>query len=298
MATAAEPRPASLPLPGGRPDATVRLRPFLCGRFSSPEPSLHRQQGRLAALRALGIGAQWTEVPVVAFLVEHPAAGRVLVDTGFHPSIVVSPHEAFGRIAGRVIKDVKVEPEQLVSSRLRALGIQPAEVDVVVMTHLHSDHASGIAEYPESMFVVSAVEWEAAGAGGRMRGYWGRQFDHAFDWRKVDFESPDAESYATFGRALDLFGDGSVRVVSTPGHTPGHMSVVLRLREREALLTGDAAYTRRTIEETALPYRMEDEHRFRRSLREIQLYERERPDALVICGHDFEQWRTLRDVYE
>ena len=106
-----------------------------------------------------------------------------------------------------------------------------------------------------------------------MQGYWGRQFDHAFEWRTVDFESPDADSFATFGRSLDLFGDGSVRLVSTPGHTAGHLSVVLRLREREALLTGDAAYTRRTIEETALPYRMEDEHRFRRSLREIQLYD-------------------------
>jgi glyoxylase-like metal-dependent hydrolase (beta-lactamase superfamily II) len=259
---------------------------------------MHRREGRLASLRALGVGADWTEVPVVAFLVEHPGAGRVLVDTGFHPSIVVAPHEAFGRVAGRVIKDVHVEPEQLVSSQLRELGIQPADVDVVVMTHLHSDHASGIAEYPESTFVVSGAEWEAAGSGGRMQGYWGRQFDHAFEWRTVDFESSDADSYATFGRSLDLFGDGSVRLVSTPGHTAGHLSVVLRLGEREALLTGDAAYTRRTIEETALPYRMEDEHRFRRSLREIQLYERENPDALVICGHDFKQWRTLRPVYE
>src|SRR5688572_11096670 len=105
MATAAEPRPASLPLAGGRPDATVRLRPLLCGRFVSPEPSMHRQEGRLASLRALGVGLSsdgWTEVPVVAFLVEHPGAGRVLVDTGFHPSIVVAPHEAFGRLAGRV----------------------------------------------------------------------------------------------------------------------------------------------------------------------------------------------------
>jgi glyoxylase-like metal-dependent hydrolase (beta-lactamase superfamily II) len=297
MATAAEPRPASLPLPGGRPDATVRLRPLLCGRFVSPEPSLHRQEGRLASLRALGVGADWTEVPVVAFLVEHPRAGRVLVDTGFHPSIVVAPHEAFGRIAGRVIKDLHVEPGQVVSAQLRELGIEPAEIGTVVMTHLHSDHASGIAEYPESTFVVSDAEWEAAGSGGRMQGYWGRQFDHAFDWRTVAFDADDADSYATFGRSLDLFGDGSLRLVSTPGHTAGHMSVILRLREREALLTGDAAYTRRTIEKTALPYRMEDEHRFRRSLREIQLYEREKPGALVICGHDFAQWRTLRPEY-
>jgi N-acyl homoserine lactone hydrolase len=301
MATAAEPRPASPPLPGGRADATVRLRPLLCGRFITPAAAMHRESGRLAALHALGTGvprADWTEVPVVAFLVQHPGVGAVLVDTGFHPSIAVTPHEAFGRLAGRVIKDVRMEPGQAVSAQLRALDIEPAEVKVVVMTHLHSDHASGIAEFPESTFVVSSAEWQAAGSSGRLKGYWPRQFDHAFEWRTLDFESPDADSFATFGRAFDLFGDGSVRLVFTPGHTAGHLSVVLRLRDRNVLLTGDAAYTRRTLEESRLPYRMEDEHRFRRSLKEIQLYARENPKALVICGHDFEQWRGLAEVYE
>ena len=240
----------------------------------------------------------WVEVPVVAFLIEHPGVGAVLVDTGFHPSIAVTPHEAFGRVAGRVIKDVRMEQEQAVSAQLRELGIEPAEVKVVVMTHLHSDHASGIAEFPDSTFVVSSAEWEAAGSSGRLKGYWPRQFDHAFEWRTLDFESPDSGSFATFGRAIDLFGDGSVRLVFTPGHTAGHLSVVLRLRDRNVLLTGDAAYTRRTLEESSLPYRMEDEHRFRRSLKEIQLYTRENPNALVICGHDFEQWRGLREVYD
>ncbi len=89
-----------------------------------------------------------------------------------------------------------------------------------------------------------------------------------------------------------------MRLVFTPGHTAGHLSVVLRLRDRQVLLTGDAAYTRRTLEDSRLPYRMEDEHRFRRSLKEIQLYARENPGALVICGHDFEQWRELAEVYE
>ena len=53
-----------------------------------------------------------------------------------------------------------------------------------------------------------------------------------------------------------------MRLVSTPGHTTGHLSVVLRLMGRELLLTGDAAYTMRTITDTALPYRMDDEHFF------------------------------------
>ena len=166
----------------------------------------------------------------------------MLVDTGFHPSVAVTPHEAFGRLAGFVIKDVRMEPGQAVPAQLRALGIEPAEVRVVVMTHLHSDHASGIAEFPESTFVVSSAEWEAAGRAAALKGYWPRQFDHAFDWRTLDFESPDAGSFATFGRAFDLFGDGSVRLVFTPGHTAGHLSVVLRLRDRDG-----AAHRRRRL---------------------------------------------------
>ncbi len=232
------PGPPKLPLPGGRKGATVRVRPLMSGRLSSPPAAFHREEGRLAGLRALGLGVprdRWVEAPVISFLVEHPGAGPMLVDTGFHPSVAMAPHEAFGRLAGFVIKDVTMEPGQAVAAQLRALGIQPAEVRNVVMTHLHSDHASGISDFPESTFVVSTAEWAAASAGGRTKGYWGRQFDHAFDWRTVDFGSQEADSFSTFGRSFDLFGDGSVRLVSTPGHTAGHLSVILRLeRPRRA----------------------------------------------------------------
>ena len=97
---------------------------------------------------------------------------------------------------------------------------------------------------------------------------------------------------------MDLFGDGSVRIVFTPGHSLGHCSVILRLKDREALLTGDAANTMRTIEDSILPFKMEDEHLFKRSLREIQLYLRGTPDALVIPGHDMKAWRQLDPLYE
>ena len=64
------------------------------------------------------------------------------------------------------------------------------------------------------------------------------------------------------------------------------------------LLTSDAAYTLQTISDSALPYRMADEHRFRRSLREIQLYVEQHPDALVVPGHDMAAFRRLDAVYE
>jgi glyoxylase-like metal-dependent hydrolase (beta-lactamase superfamily II) len=300
MATAAEPRPARLPLPGGREGAAVRMQPLLCARMVVPPGLVHRSQGRLAPLRALGVGVSegdWPEFPVQAFLVEHPGAGLVLIDTGFHAAVAVDPRQGMGRLGGLIFKDLQMDSAQAVPGQLRGRGIDPADVGTVVLTHLHSDHASGIAQFPGATFVVSSAEWEAAAAGGVTDGYIKRQFDHAFDYRLLDFDSDAADSFASFGRSLDLFGDGSVRIVFTPGHTPGHCSVVLRLGDRDALLTSDAAYTRRTISETALPYRMADEHRFRRSLREIQLYIEQHPDALVVPGHDMAAFRRLDSAY-
>jgi N-acyl homoserine lactone hydrolase len=301
MATAAEPRPAQLPLPGGREGATVRLHPLLCARMIAPPALVHRSEGRLAPLRALGVGVShenWTELPVQAFLVEHPGAGLVLIDTGFHAAVAVDPRQGMGRLGGLLFKDLRMDSEQAVPGQLRERGFAPEDVETVVLTHLHSDHASGIAQFPDATFVLSSTEWEAAADGGATDGYLKRQFDHAFDYRLLDFDSDAADSFASFGRSLDVFGDGSVRVVFTPGHSPGHCSVVLRLGDRDALLTADAAYTRQTIADGALPHRMADEHRFRRSLREIQLYIEQNPDALVVPGHDMAAWRRLDAVYE
>jgi N-acyl homoserine lactone hydrolase len=301
MPTAAEPRPADLPLPGGRKGASVRLHPLLTGRMTGPEGWFLRQDGRMAWRQAFGLGvprSEWLELPVPAFLVEHPGAGAVLIDTGFHPSVALDPKKNLGRVPLAVFKDVNMEPAQSATAQLRARGIEPAEVKVVVMTHLHMDHASAISEFPDATFVLSTAEWTAATTQGARHGYMRRQFDHAFDYRLLDFEGPEAESFATFGRAFDLFGDGSVRCVYTPGHTLGHLSVVLRLRRREALVAADAVYLRRNLNEMRLSHRTADDHLAERSLREIHHYARETPDALIIPGHDWAAWKELDAVYE
>jgi len=300
MGMAAEPRPASLPLPGGRKGATVKLHPLLVATMKGPDANFHREKGRLATPHALGLGvsrADYVDVPIVAFLVEHPSAGPILIDTAFHGSVAIDSAQAMGRFGGLLFKDIEMESRDAVPPQLRARDIPPESVGTIVMTHLHSDHASGISHFPGATFLINAAEWEVARKGRQLDGYIKRQYDHAFDYRLIDFEGPDTSSFATFARALDVFGDGSVRLVSTPGHTEGHLSVVLRLAGREALIAGDAIYTMRTLRDSHLPYKMVDEHRFVRSLREIELYSEQTPDALVIPGHDMTAWRELDSVY-
>jgi glyoxylase-like metal-dependent hydrolase (beta-lactamase superfamily II) len=297
MAAATEPQPAALPLPGGRKKAVVRVHPITTGTALYPEDAFFSRGGRLAALRALGVGSKRVEIPIPAYAVEHPGAGLMLIDTGFHASLAVDPKANMGPVLGRVFHP-RMGPDDGMPDQLRARGLDPSEVAVVVMTHLHVDHASGVSQFPGATFIVSGREWHAASKEkGLTGGYVRRQFDHAFDWRTLDFDGDDVSSFASFARTLDLFGDGSVRLAYTPGHTLGHMSVVLRTRAGEFLVAADAAYTMRTLRESVMPYGAHDEHEFRRSLREVQRYVEQTPSATVSVGHDLDAFRALKTVY-
>jgi N-acyl homoserine lactone hydrolase len=297
MAAAAEPQPASLPLPGGTTDARVRVHPVTTGTSMYPADALIARGGRLAPLHAIGFRSERVEVPIPAYIVEHPGHGLFLIDTGFHGSVAVDPKPNLGPVLGRLF-NTTMKPDDGIPDQLRARGLDPRAVKTVVMTHLHVDHASGVAQFPDATFVVTAREWRAATEEkGLTAGYVKRQFDHAFDWRTIDFDGDDVNSFAGFGRTLDLFGDGSVRLAYTPGHTLGHMSVVLRIVDGEFLVVADAAYTMRTIRESVMPYGAHDEHEFRRSLREVQRYIEQTPNAVIAPGHDLDAFRALKPVY-
>ena len=296
---AAEPQPASLPLAGGKQGATVKVHPITTGTLMYPEGALFTPGGRLAALRFLGIGTERVEIPIPCFLLEHPAAGPILVDTGHHASMAVDPKGSYGPVLGRAVgKYLRMGQGDALPDQLRERGVDPGAVKLVLMTHLHLDHASGVSQFPQATFIVTKREWDAATDGpGLKGGYISRQFDHAFDWRTIDFDGDDVSSYKSFGRTLDLLGDGSIRLAYTPGHTLGHMNVVVRTAGPEFLIVGDAAYGMRTIRESAMPYGPHDEHEFRRSLKEVQRYLEQTPDAAVCPGHDLEAFRALKPVY-
>jgi N-acyl homoserine lactone hydrolase len=302
--------PAELPLPGGQEGASLVLHQLLCAEMRGPRGWFERASGPTAALKALGIGvpaADNVSVPIVAFLVEHPSVGPILIDTGFHASVAAQGGAERKRNLGPtgrlLVRDLQMTPEQTVAAQLRARGIDPAEVRLIVMTHLHFDHASGLADFPGATVLVSEPEWRAARARGSwLRGYTLAQLDPRASYRTLDFalgstDPAAARPRGAFAQTLDLFGDGSLILVFTPGHSRGHMSAILRLRSREALIGGDAFYTMATLRGSARPWRSEDPSAFELSLAALQAYDRAHPDALVVPGHDMEHWRTLDARY-
>jgi glyoxylase-like metal-dependent hydrolase (beta-lactamase superfamily II) len=298
-----EAKPLHEPLAGGTRGATVAVEPLLAGSVTWSRSMMERPGGRLETLkllRALLSGEPAMTVPCPAFLIRHPSAGAVLVDTGLHPSVATDGHENFGRLGARFGKPA-LEPGADVPARLRARNLDPGEIPVIVMTHLHIDHTSAISEFPSSTFVVSEVEWKAATVGPKplLNGYRREHFNYAFDYRTIDFDRGGIDSYSSFARCFDLFGDGSVRLAHTPGHSAGHMSVIARLAERDFVIGGDATYTAGQLDGSApLAPRPFDEHNYRRSLQELKLFRKEYPDAIVTPGHDPSFYAELGDRYE
>jgi N-acyl homoserine lactone hydrolase len=301
VSVTAEAIPLEEPLSGGTDGASLVIEPLHTGEAHWPA-SFFRRTGRgpIARLRAVGFGSSpesWEMRPVPAYLARHPSAGNILVDAGLHPSVARNPRDNLGRFSGR---HYTVEEGKDIVSQLRERGLAPSDIAVVALTHLHEDHASGIEAFPEAQFVLSATEWEAATTGSRplLRGYHHSHYDFAFDYATIDFDGELVESYGPFGRSFDLFGDGSVRLAYTPGHSAGHMSVILRLPRRDFVVVGDAAYDWKEFQGESQPTMMADEHNWRRSLRELQAYRRTYPYALMVPGHDPEFWEKLEPRYE
>lgn len=297
-----EAKPLHEPLAGGTPRGTVTVEPIVAGQVTWSRTMIEWPGGhfkKLRLLRALLSGEPAMSVPCPAFLIRHPSAGAIVVDTALHPSIATDGRENFGQLA-RFLKPT-LEPGADVPSQLRKRGLDPGEIPVVVMTHLHVDHSSAISEFPQSTFVVSETEWEAATVGPRplLNGYRRPHFDYAFDYRTIDFDRGGIDSYASFGRTFDLFGDGTIRLAYTPGHSAGHMSVIAHLGERDFVIGGDATHTVGQLDGTApLPPRPFDAHNYRRSLQELKLFRSQYPDAIVTPGHDPDFYKTLDARYE
>jgi glyoxylase-like metal-dependent hydrolase (beta-lactamase superfamily II) len=303
MAVHVEPQPLSSPLPGGSTGARVAVEPLIAGHVDFPRAAMVDQGGNFKTLRlARAITSSKTaeSVPVPAFLIHHPSAGPILVDTGLHPSIASGGSENFGGLANRFGRP-SLEQDEDVPSQLRAKGIEPKQIPTVVMTHLHLDHASAISAFPDSTFVVSAAEWQDAAHGSKpsLNGYRRPQFDLAFDYRSVDFDGEEIGSYATFGRTFDLFGDGSVRLAFTPGHSAGHCSVICRLGSADFVIGGDTVYMLGQLEgRDPLPPRPFDAHQLRRSVQELRLFHTQFPAATITPGHDPDFYSGIAPRFE
>lgn len=243
---------------------TVTLQAFTCGHLTIPMAFLIAgQDGHL-------------KVPVPSYLITHPK-GRVVFDSGLHHATQERPEEHVGEILAAFHEFHFTEGEDL-AARLRAVDVDPASVTQVVNSHLHFDHCGGNAQLTEATVVVQRSEWDAARDSGEERGYVEADFDTGQPTNLIDGEH-------------DLFGDGTVVCIPTPGHTPGHHSLRVRTDDGDYVLCGDACYLKQTLDEYALPGIIADPEQALSSLKLLRSLRD--AGATVLYGHDPEQWKSV-----
>ncbi|HWG07435.1 MAG TPA: N-acyl homoserine lactonase family protein [Solirubrobacteraceae bacterium] len=170
--------------------------------------------------------------PVPAYLIE-TAEERILIDTGLHPRAVADPAAYYGRPEAGLFE---LELEQDITQQLDV-----STLTRVVLSHLHFDHAGALALLPASIpIVIQRREWEGGRDGATIERNFFYPRDYALDDRDLQLVDGDH----------DLLGDGSIQLLSTPGHTPGHQSV--RVGER-LIIGADVAHFADTLEDRRFP---------------------------------------------
>lgn len=216
-------------------------------------------------------------IPVPSYLIRHPK-GLVLYDTGLHKSMQTEPDKRLGVLAP--LFDVHFEANEDVAARLAALDIAVDDITFLVNSHLHFDHCGGNDAIPNAPVVVQKKELEAAKTPeiAAKIGFFDQDWDYGHGFILADGEH-------------DIFGDGSVVCIPTPGHTPGHQSLKITTNKKVIVLTGDACYLRRSLEEMRLPALSFSADQMMESFQKLK--DLETKGAQLFYGHDPDFWKTL-----
>ena len=195
------------------------------------------------------------QIPVHGFLIKHPD-GAGLIDTGYGTNV-------------ELIKEYRAVEAPIVAA-LRQHDVEPSDIRWVINSHLHFDHCGQNAVFPQAPIYVQRAEYERRAEPGYTVREW-------LEYAGARFELLDGEHQIVPG----------VRVLTTPGHTPGHQSIEVDTTAGPALFTGDACWTVGQFNgEVPRDGTMEDPAAFRASLDKLRAV---RPESVHFC-HDKRTW--------
>jgi N-acyl homoserine lactone hydrolase len=215
------------------------------------------------------------DVPVPVYLIQTDNDENVLIDTGLHPANLADPYHAWGREAADFVLPM-LRPEDLLERRLAEIGVQLGDITHVVNTHLHADHCGGNALFPQAEFLVQREHYDEALAHPQIP-------SELFHRAELTYRLVDGDAHLFAG----------VRAIVASGHARGLQAILVSLpTSGNILIAGDAIDTREHLDRDLWTH-CPDPETARRSAVHLQQIAAEE-NALLLFGHDADQWRTLR----
>lgn len=253
--------PVAIPTPSAAQGGIERLYVLDCGQ------NVGKDQARWSPGVNEGKPIEFSDN---CYLIRH-AKGLLLWDTGVPDAVAAMPD---GMVVGGGA--LTYRRAKTLAAQLAELGVKPAEVSYVAVSHTHGDHIGNLGLFPSSTILIQGAE---------------------YDWAMGLPTKPAFVATQTIEKLAgdrDVFGDGSVTILSTPGHTPGHQSLLVVLPKTGALvLSGDAVHFRDNWEQRRVPSMNVNRDQTLASLERLASVLAERKATLWI-NHDRAQSATLR----
>ena len=225
-------------------------------------------------------------LPVSSYLIEVNNK-RILIDTGWHREI--SPNGEYDRLAqahhmgiGHFLLNQGILPtNKSIVEQLAELNIKPQDLDFVIMTHLHTDHASGLRQLKAAKHIIVSED--------ELQDTKKYPFRYASSmWKDINFETFafNDTGIGPVGQSLDLFGDSSIELVKIPGHTNGLTAVKVNHNKRFVLLFSDGGYATKSWQEMIPPGTALDERLALKSLEWIRQMSLDKNCVESLANHD------------
>ena len=260
----------------------VRVSPYL--PFGGDNCNLLKASGMTTSKE------DWIWLPVSVYLIEHPK-GLILVDTGWHRDM--SPEGVYDKAAqikslgSRVLYNVnqgRIPLGEAVDEQLETMGIKPADLDYVLLTHLDCDHANGLRAVKDARHIIVAQEeLDCARKNGFIR--YKKKWWKDCDLQTIEWNGTEGPA----GKSFDLFGDGSVKMINIPGHCDGLCAVkITREDGKYVLLFSDGGYATKSWKEMITSGVSLDKEMQRKSLQWIREQSMDPNCVESLATHDTE----------
>ncbi|WP_345470826.1 N-acyl homoserine lactonase family protein [Glutamicibacter ectropisis] len=222
-------------------------------------------------------------MPINTYRIQHPD-GPILFDTGESPHASKKSGLPWWHPFFQLNVDINVSPDESIGARLAQQGLEPKDLQAVVVSHLHHDHGDGLADLADARILVAAEHWAAfrkkfsATILGAAPQYWPEGF-------QPELLQLENSALGPWEKTYPITSDGRVIGIPTPGHVPGHMSVVVFADEATYLLGGDVTYDQELLDQEQTDGVNGDPHLAVEQLRKIKTFAATRP-VVLLSAHD------------